>query len=106
MVWQLKQMPTLSHSFNVALQCCEGNKRIPGGDDCDSGAYITYPFQHLSVPEDFVVALGSQRLLQLFGFDADVFLAGCALFPVFSDPGFPALAGSGIAVREFERGDV
>ena len=45
-------------------------------------------------------------LIELFGLDADVFLAGLALFPVPSHPCFVAFTGGGIAAREGERSDI
>src|SRR5947208_6036462 len=44
-------------------------------------------------------------LFPRFRSDLDVLLARGALFPVFTYPGIEALAGGGIAIAEFQRGD-
>ena len=58
-------------------------------------------------------SLGKERLVQddvslvqLFGLDADVLLAGLALLPVFAHPSFVTFAGCGIASAEGEGGDI
>ena len=47
-----------------------------------------------------------EKLRKRLRLDADVLLAGLFLFPIFSDPGFPASACRGVAVRELECCDV
>ncbi len=50
--------------------------------------------------------VGKTRLVELFGFDADVLLAGLALLPVFAHPGFVRSSGGGVAATEGQRGDI
>src|SRR4051812_5299129 len=48
----------------------------------------------------------TSHLIQLLGLDADVLLAGLALFPILAHPGFVALAGGSVASAEGERSDI